>query len=209
VGLVVDYGGVMTNSPSESFRAWLRAEGLPSAPFRELMREWLEEGAAGNPLHELETGRMSVAEFESVLAGRLTAPDGRRPVADGLLRRMFAGYRRTPGMTQVLVAAKGHGIRTALLSNSWGGDYERDDWAGLFDAVVISGEVGMRKPDPEIYRLTARKIGLRPDECVFVDDLAANVRGAVKVGMVGVHHTDVESTVEELEALFGREFSGG
>jgi putative hydrolase of the HAD superfamily len=152
---------------------------------------------------------MSVAEFESVLAGRLTAPDGRRPVADGLLRRMFAGYRRTPGMTQVLVAAKGHGIRTALLSNSWGGDYERDDWAGLFDAVVISGEVGMRKPDPEIYRLTARKIGLRPDECVFVDDLAANVRGAVKVGMVGVHHTDVESTVEELEALFGREFSGG
>jgi epoxide hydrolase-like predicted phosphatase len=109
-------------------------------------------------------------------------------------------------MTGVLVAAKRHGLRTALLSNSWGGDYERGDWAGLFDAVVISGEVGLRKPDPEIFRLTARRIGLPPRRCVFVDDLAANVRGAAAVGMVGVHHLDLESTVDELQVLFGLPF---
>lgn len=202
-GLIVDYGGVLTNSPSELFRAWLRAEGLPTEPFRALMREWLDDQTPGNPLHDLETGKMPAAEFERLLARRLRAPDGSGPVADGLLARMFAGYARTPGMTRVIVAAKRQGLRTALLSNSWGGDYDRGDWAGLFDAVVISGEVGLRKPDPEIFLLTARRIGLRPQQCVFVDDLAVNVRGAGAVGMIGVHHTDVESTVDELEALFG------
>lgn len=201
-GLIVDYGGVLTNSPSESFRAWLRAEGLPAEPFRSLMRDWLDEASPGNPLHDLETGRISTAEFERVLAKRLRGPDGTGPAARGLLARMFAGYVRTPGMTQVLVAAKRQGLRTALLSNSWGGDYDRSDWAGLFDAIVISGEVGMRKPEPEIFLLTAHKLGLPPSRCVFVDDLPANVRAAVAVGMVGVHHTTVESTAGELEALF-------
>jgi putative hydrolase of the HAD superfamily len=69
--------------------------------------------------------------------------------------------------------------------------------------VVISGEVGLRKPQPEIYRLAADRLGHRTDECVFVDDLAPNVRGAAAAGMVGVHHRDVEATVAELEALFG------
>jgi putative hydrolase of the HAD superfamily len=202
-GLIVDYGGVLTNSPSELFRAWLRAEGLPAEPFRTMMREWIDDQTPGNPLHDLETGRMPAAEFEGLLARRLRAPDGTGPVADGLLARIFAGYARIPGMTRVLVAAKQHGLRTALLSNSWGNDYDRGDWAGLFDAVVISGEVGLRKPDPEIFLLTARRIGLRPRQCVFVDDLAVNVRGARAVGMVGVHHTDAESTTDELEALFG------
>jgi hypothetical protein len=74
-GLIVDYGGVLTNSPSESFRAWLRAEGLPAEPFRTLMRDWLDDHAAGNPLHGLETGRLSTAEFERVLAERLRGQD--------------------------------------------------------------------------------------------------------------------------------------
>ena len=205
-GLIVDYGGVLTNSPSELFRAWLRAEGLPTEPFRTLMREWLDDQTPGNPLHDLETGRLPVSEFERVLAERLRGPDGAGPVADGLLARMFAGYARAPRMTRVLVTAKRHGLRTALLSNSWGGYYDRGDWAGLFDAVVISGEVGLRKPDAEIFLLTARRMGLRPRQCVFVDDLAVNVRGAVEVGMVGVHHTNAESTADELEALFGLPF---
>lgn len=205
-GLIVDYGGVLTNSPSELFRAWLRAEGLPTEPFRALMREWLEEQTPENPLHDLETGRLPTEEFEHVLAERLRGPDGAGPIADGLLARMFAGYVRTPGMTGVLVTAKRHGLRTALLSNSWGGQYDRSDWAGLFDAVVISGEVGLRKPDAEIFLLTARRMGLRPRQCVFVDDLAVNVTGAVAVGMIGVHHANVESTTDELEALFDLPF---
>jgi putative hydrolase of the HAD superfamily len=210
-GLIVDYGGVLTTSPRESFRAWLQAEGMPPDRFRELMREWLGGNASGggsaNPLHDLETGRLTAEEFERALAERLRGPDGTGPSPDGLLVRMFAGYRSAPGMVQVLRAAKLHGLRTALLSNSWGGEYDRTGWDGLFDAVVISGEVGLRKPDPEIFLLTARRLGLRPGQCVFVDDLAVNVRGAAAAGMVGVHHTDVQSTVDELEALFGLSFS--
>jgi epoxide hydrolase-like predicted phosphatase len=99
------------------------------------------------------------------------------------------------------------GVRTALCSNSWGTDgYPRDDFGELFDVVVISGEVGLRKPDPAIYQLTAERLGLPPGECVFVDDLAANVRGAAASGMCGIHHTDTATTLTELTVLFEGHF---
>jgi epoxide hydrolase-like predicted phosphatase len=101
------------------------------------------------------------------------------------------------------------GYKTALLSNSWGMDYPREGWTELFDVTVISGEVGMRKPDPDIYQLCAEQLELPPQACVFVDDLSPNVRGAVAVGMVGVLHRTYDETVVELEALFGLELSGG
>jgi len=201
--LIVDYGGVLTTPLHDTMADWLRAERVSAELFDELMREWLGDGAATNPAHDLEAGRLPASEFERLLAERLRAADGTGPVADGLLARMFAGFREAPGMLGVLRKARVHGLRTALLSNSWGADYDRDGWDELFDAVVISGEVGLRKPEPEIFLLTARRLGLPPEQCVFVDDLAVNVRGATKVGMVGVHHTDLESTVDELEALFG------
>ncbi|MCP2333726.1 haloacid dehalogenase superfamily, subfamily IA, variant 3 with third motif having DD or ED [Actinoalloteichus cyanogriseus DSM 43889] len=93
------------------------------------------------------------------------------------------------------------GVRTAVLSNAQG--YPPDaGWRADFDAVVVSGEVGMGKPDPRVYRLTAARLGLAPSRCVFVDDLPRNVRGAVAVGMVGVRHDTVAATLEELDALF-------
>ena len=202
-GLIVDYGGVLTTSLPEAMAAWLSAEGVPAEQFGAVMREWLADGVMASPAHDLETGRIQAAEFERVLAERLRTADGVAPVPDGLLTRMFAGFRAAPGMFGVLRNARRHGLRTALLSNSWGADYDRDGWDELFDAVVISGEVGLRKPQPEIFLLTARLLGLPPEQCVFVDDLAVNVRGAAKIGMVGVHHTSVESSIQELEALFG------
>jgi epoxide hydrolase-like predicted phosphatase len=201
--LVVDYGGVLTTPLAETMAAWLRVEGVSPELFGNLMREWLAEGVASNPAHELETGRLPAVEFERLLAQRLRQSDGTGPLADGLLARMFAGFRSAPGMFGVLRNARQHGLRTALLSNSWGGEYDRQGWDELFDAVVISGEVGLRKPDREIFVLTARRLGLHPRQCVFVDDLAVNVRGAAAAGMVGVHHTSLDATVEELEALFG------
>ena len=73
----------------------------------------------------------------------------------------------------------------------------------MFDAIIISGEVGMRKPESRIYRLAAEQVGLAPNECVFVDDLQVNIVGAVEVGMVGVLHREYEVTANELEILFG------
>jgi epoxide hydrolase-like predicted phosphatase len=103
----------------------------------------------------------------------------------------------------VLRQAKAAGLSTALLSNSWGLDYPREQWDELFDVVVISGEVGMRKPEARIYQLAAERLGVAPEACVFVDDLAPNIRGAQAVGMVGVHHVTPQQTIEELEALLG------
>ena len=67
---------------------------------------------------------------------------------------------------------------------------------------MISGEVGLRKPDPAIYALAAQRLGLSPEQIVFVDDLCPNVRAAAAAGMVGVQHVDLETTVSELEILF-------
>lgn len=107
-----------------------------------------------------------------------------------------------PPMFSVTRAARAAGIRTAMLSNADGG-FEQPEWAELFDAIVVSGAVGVAKPDPEVYSLTARRLDVPARQCVFVDDLRSNVDGAVAVGMVGVHHRSARGTVEELEVLFG------
>jgi FMN phosphatase YigB (HAD superfamily) len=106
-----------------------------------------------------------------------------------------------PPLLTALRKAKEHGLKTALLSNADGWWQPPAAFAGLFDAAILSGEVGLAKPEIEIYLLTAAKLDLEPRECVFVDDLAINVRGAAQAGMVGVHHRSTRSTLEELEIL--------
>lgn len=207
--LIVDYGGVLTNPIQESFGAWAAQDGLDLAELKAVLGALAGEAADANPVHGLERGELSVAEFERHLAAVLRRSDGGEVVSDGLLRRVFAGMRPSADMADVVRRAKEQGIRTALLSNSWGLDYDRTGWDQLFDALVISGEVGLRKPQPEIYQLAADRLGVEPAECVFVDDLAVNIRGAAAVGMVGVHHTALTSTVDELEALFGVPLAGG
>jgi putative hydrolase of the HAD superfamily len=209
-GLIVDYGGVLTNPLPEFMASWVRTDGIDPDRFAALMRRWLGPGAARNPVHDLETGRIDAAEFERLLAAELTgATPGGGPDpaavdrAAGMLTRMFAGMRVEPSMLDVLRAARAAGVRTGLLSNSWGLDYEREGWDMLFDAVVISGEVGLRKPDPAIYELAVQRLGLPAEQIVFVDDPRPNVRAAVAAGMVGVQHVDFETTVGELEILFG------
>ena len=202
-GLVVDYGGVLTVSLESSVRAWADRDAVDLADFGRLLREWLGNTAGDNPVHDLETGRMPPAQFERILADRLRGLTGGRVEAAGLLTRMFQHLTPEPGMLDVVRRARAQGIRTALLSNSWGNSYPREHWEDVFEVVVISGEVGMRKPDPDIYVHTAGLLGLQPSECVFVDDLPHNVAGAVAVGMVGVHHEDPRRTVGELEAVLG------
>lgn len=207
--LVVDYGGVLTSPLQDSLHSWCEDDEIDLALFRRVLGEWLGPSygaeAATNPMHALERGEIAIPDFERELARRLTTHDGRDVEPEGLLSRMFGGFSKQQPMFDVVRRARGHGFQTALLSNSWGMDYPREEWDELFDAVVISGEVGMRKPEPAIYRLAAERVGLEPAECVFVDDLGANVKGAVAVGMVGVKFVTVEQAVDELETLLGVE----
>jgi epoxide hydrolase-like predicted phosphatase len=229
-GLILDWGGVLTASLDSAMETWAATDGVDYEHFRSVMRAWVgsrrtededreapvltevgvadleqapDAGPAGtSPVHRLERGEILPGEFERVLADEL-ARRGSPVEPTGLLRRVLLGLEQLdPQMLDLVRRAHDAGLRTALLSNSWGDHYPEELWQGLFDAVVISGRIGMRKPDPDIFLHTAELLGLPPSACVMVDDLPHNVRGAVAAGLVAVRHTDYPTTLAELEALF-------
>lgn len=193
-GLLVDYGGVLTSSLWESFDQFCRSEGLPEGTIR---RQFRDEPEALRLLRKMERGDVAEEEFERRFAARLgVAPEE-------LITRLFAGLEPNAPMVDAVRAAGKTGIRTGLISNSWGsGIYQRAP-LDAFHEIVISGEEGLHKPEPEIYHLGASRIGVEPARCVFVDDLRENVRGAEEVGMAAVLHRDTEATVTRLEELLG------
>jgi epoxide hydrolase-like predicted phosphatase len=193
-GLLVDYGGVLTSNLWDSFDEFCRAEGLPEGTIR---RQFRDEPDALALLREMERGHVHEEEFERRFAARLGVD------SENLIERLFAGLAPDTTMIAAVRAAGRSGIRTGLISNSWGtGIYERAPLE-TFDEVVISGDEGLHKPQPEIYRLGAKRIGVDPTRCVFVDDLRENVRGAEEVGMAAILHRETDATVERLEALLG------
>lgn len=202
---------MLTIGMREAMGAWVQDEAIDVDAYIAVMREWLgpEYGmeAAYNPIHAIEKGELEVPEFEVQLADALARRTGQRIDAEGLLGRMFRFFRHSPDMIALVRRAKEQGIRTALLSNSWGNNYPTDLFDGMFDVVVISGEVAMRKPDADIFHYTLDQIGLVAPECVFVDDLLPNVHAARELGFVAIHHTDYPSTAGEIDALFGRTLS--
>jgi epoxide hydrolase-like predicted phosphatase len=192
--LLVDYGGVLTTNVFDSFRDFCVVEGLDRDAVRRLFRE---EPRAVELVRGLETGALSEDEFGERFGELLELED-----RSGLVERMFGGVRPDEEMLAVLRRARAAGIRTALVSNSMGaGRYDRSAFPELFDGVVISGEVGLHKPQPEIFLLGAERAGAAPEECVFVDDLRENCEGAEAVGMTAVLHRGAERTVPELERL--------
>ncbi len=192
-GLLVDYGGVLTTSLFDSFRSFCELEGLEPGQVARMFRE---DRACRELLINLETGRLPEEEFEPRFAQMLGVQ------APGLIDRLFAGSGPDEPMLEAVLSARRAGIRTGLVSNSWGTRrYDRERLAELFDGIVISGEVGIRKPAPEIYRLGAEQIGMAADACVFVDDLPFNLEPAAELGMATVHHTEAGQTIAQLEQL--------
>ena len=207
-GVITDWGGVLTSPILATVRAWIEVDDIDVNSYRAVMKSWIAQAydadGDSNPIHALERGECSAAEFERILAARLDRIDGGSVAAEGLLQRMFAASVRVPAMYDLIRALRRAGLRTAMLSNSWGCDeYPRADFPGLFDAVVISGEVGMRKPEEGIFLYAARALGLAPAECVFIDDMEANVAAAAGCGMTGLLHTEAQSTAAALRDLLG------
>ena len=205
--LLVDWGGVLTEPLQTAIAAWAKADGVPVDDYVAVIREWLGvaqgELVRDNPVAALERGEIEVPHFEDELAARLSERTGRPVQARGLLSRMFAEFTHAPAMSSLVLRVKRAGFLTGLLSNSWGNEYPREGWDEMFDAIVISGEVGMRKPEPEIFAHTLGLLGVRADETVFVDDLLPNVEAARALGLVAVHHASYDETVGELERLLG------
>jgi len=193
--LLIDYGGVLTTDVFASFAAFCRAEGLAPERVRDA---FMADPQARGLLADLETGALTEAEFEPRFAAVLGVG------SDGLIERLFGGMAPDDAMIGAVRAARAAGIRTGLLSNSWGADrYDHASLNELFDAVVISGKVGVRKPDPAIYELAAEELGLPAAHVVFVDDLRGNLKPARALGMATVHHTTADETIPQIEALLG------
>jgi len=195
-GLLIDWGGVMTTNLLASFEAFCESEGLdPEA----LAGAFRGNKQARELLFAFEEGRIDEAEFELGLAELLGVSS-----AEGLIDRLFSGSSAEQDMVGAVRTARRAGVRTGLISNSWGTSrYPHPLLEELFDGIVLSGEVGIRKPAPRIYELGAESIGLAPDQCVFVDDLPFNLPPAEALGMATIHHVNPASTIEQLERLLG------
>jgi epoxide hydrolase-like predicted phosphatase len=200
-GLLVDFGGVLTTNVFQSFREFSEREGLDPDHVKEKFRS---DPEALGLLRRLEKGEVDVDEFEPAFAAAIEVDDH-----EGLVERLFRGIGPDEAMVDAVRTARQSGIRTGLISNSWGDgiQYEESLMDELFDGVVISGDVGLHKPQPEIFELGASKIGVPPAECVFVDDLRENCDGAEAVGMTAILHRGSEKTLPRLEELLGVTFA--
>jgi putative hydrolase of the HAD superfamily len=197
-GLLLDWGGVMTTNLFAAFGAFCATEGVAPDLLREAFRHDEETRDA---LIAFEEGRMNDDLFASHLARALGLPHER---AEGLLDRMMAGATVEPDMVAMVRHARAAGIRVAMVSNSWGElRYPQEVVSELFDATVVSGREGFRKPDARMYTLGAERLGLQPADCVMVDDLPFNLKPAAELGMATVLHHDPEATIGRLQVLLG------
>ena len=201
--LLLDYGGVLTSSVLDSFAAFCVAEDIDFDLFRQVVLE--SARGPDSVFQKVEKGLIDQDAFDETLAGILRDATGKDVLARGLKQRLFSASAPDDAMLAAVRDVKENGVKTALVSNSWGGaDYPRHIFGELFDAVIVSGEVGLRKPDRDIYLLAAKRLSTEPERCVFVDDFRINVEGANAVGMHGILHTDTKETVAELRRLFAR-----
>lgn len=199
--LVVDFGGVLTTPLHEAMTGFCEETGIE---LQDLARAALSVyyGGEDDLVVAFETGRMSEEDFSHAFALRLTEATGVEIAHEGLVGRLFADMELEAPMLTAVEVARRAGLKTGLLSNSWGaGLYPRDLLDGLFDAVVISGEVGMRKPDPEIFALAVERLGVSAPGCVFVDDHPGHLKAAQEAGMIAVLHRSPPETISELEGL--------
>lgn len=199
--VVLDYGGVLTGPVRRSIDAWVAADGIDPASLTRTLRAWLARDVEhGSPVHLLETGELSPEDFERRLAAALDTLDGAPVRAEGLLGRLFAALSTDEEMFTLATTLRERGVPVAVLSNSWGDLYPRERLDALVDHVVISSEVGLRKPQPEIYRLVLDRLGVEAARAVLVDDAEPNVLGARAAGLQALLHTDAATTRSALAA---------
>lgn len=197
-GLVLDFGGVLTTPLLPAALAFERREGLAEGTL--LTALYLDpEGIRRT--EELERGTLTQSRWNEAAAERLGIPP------DNLMGRIFADLRPEPAMIAAAAAARRAGIKVGILSNSVGLSpwnlYEGYDLETRYDALVLSEAHGMRKPEPGIFRLVLKELGLRAEECVFVDDTEQHLSPAAELGFATVHAVDPVRTVAALEALLG------
>jgi putative hydrolase of the HAD superfamily len=197
--LILDFGGVMTTDLWESIRACSRREGLHPDALLDLLHHDTE-------VHQLyigmERGDVSQADFEVRLAAAAGLP------AEGLLAKMCADLRPDGAILSAVAVLRAAGIRIGVLSNSWGtgyfSPYQGYDLDKRADALVLSDQVGLRKPEPAIFTMMLDLLGVDAASSVFIDDVSENLLPAEALGMITIHHVDSARTVAALESVFAK-----
>lgn len=199
--LIVDFGGVLTTPLQDAMARFAESIGIE---LQDLVRVTLKAyaGEDDDLVVGLETGRIPEDEFAVAFARRLSEVTPRLVDPTSVVHDLFAGMELEESMVDVVGKVHAAGVKTALLSNSWSmTHYPRARFADIFDVMVISGEVGLRKPDRAIYDLALERLGLPAEECVFVDDHPGHLKTALDLGMTTVLHRTPKQTIEELEGL--------
>jgi putative hydrolase of the HAD superfamily len=202
--IVSDFIGVLTTPIAGVFTQFQEDIGIPPEALRDALQRSAQR-TGDNPLFELECGRMSEGEFLRGLEDELEAEFGRRVSMRAFTDHYWDGLDHNDEVVEFLRAARGAGYRLALLTNNvqeweprWRRRWPIDE---LFETVVDSGFVGMRKPDHEIFDLTLARLGLPPRACVFIDDLEHNVVAAREVGLHAVHFRETDQAIAEVRAV--------
>jgi putative hydrolase of the HAD superfamily len=187
--VVFDYGEVISVSPSEADRAALvEISGLDAGLFWDLYERYRLD---------LDHGLMLPHEYWT-----LVARDAGVEWSPARLQQLWAADIRSwisvePGTVELLAALHAGGTRVALLSNAGSDPFRFSPMAQYFEAMFVSAEMGLVKPDPEIYRVAAAELGIPLTEMVFIDNKKINVDAAVALGVTG----HVFTTVAELRAF--------
>jgi putative hydrolase of the HAD superfamily len=203
--VISDFGGVLTTPLIESFLAYQRETGIALEDLGTAMGRLMEEDGGRHPLFELEKGNITEDDFTR----RLGAALGRE--ISSMRDTYFENLHPNEPMIEYLRGLREEGFRLALLTNNvreWEPLWRAKlpDVDELFEVIVDSAFVGMRKPDPEIYTLTLERLGdgLRAEECAFLDDIEVNCEAARALGMTAVRFHDNDQAIAELEAVLGR-----
>jgi putative hydrolase of the HAD superfamily len=204
--VISDFGGVLTTPLFRTFAALQDEDGLEPQTMRHaLERITARDGA--HPVHELECGRMTERDFLSELAAQLREDLGRDVEMHSFADRYFGHLEANEPMLAFLAELRDRGYRLALLTNNvrewvprWRAMLPVDE---LFEVVVDSAFVGVRKPDPAIYRLTCDRLGVEPERSVFVDDVEVNCAAAAELGMTAVWFRDTEQAIADIRAALG------
>jgi putative hydrolase of the HAD superfamily len=204
--LISDFGGVLTTPLVESFAA-LQGDSGVDLPAVGMAMARVAEEAGTNPLYELETGRMTEHDFLARLGRAVSEDLGREVELHGFGERYFANLHPNEELIGYFRSLRERGLRLALLTNNvreweplWRPKLPVDE---LFEDVVDSAFVGMRKPDPEIYELSLQRLGLPASACLFLDDIDVNVAAARDLGMTAIHFRDTEQAIGEIETALG------
>ena len=198
--LLIDFGGVLTSDVFAAFSAFCVGAGLPADAMRDAFRS---DEEARRLLVEHETGRLGEEAFGLAFARRLSELTGVEVSGEALIERATLALEPDHAMVEAVTALHAGGVPTVLVSNTLGyAAYEWCDLDAMFDAVVLSGRVGVRKPSREIYRMAVEQAGVEPGDCVMVDDLPHNLAGAERLGIRTLLHRRASETIPLLDALF-------